>query len=248
MRYKRIIPILLMQGNSLVKTTGFKNPRYIGDPCNTIRIFNELEVDELVILDIRASASGKGPNFQLIEDIATECFMPISYGGGITNIEQASKLFSLGIEKIVFNNAGFGNLNLMQLVSSKFGAQAVVGSIDYHVRRNNEIKAVNHLDKKEVDAFSHLASVESSGVGEVIMTNIAREGSWQGYDIESLERFSKRIHLPIIANGGCGAPNDIHTLFRDTQISAAGVGSMFVYQRKDMGVLVNVPSSLRNRD
>jgi len=248
MRYKRIIPILLMNENSLVKTTSFKNPRYIGDPCNTLRIFNELEVDEIVILDIGVSKSGSGPNFQLIQDMASECFMPISYGGGITSIEQANKLFSLGIEKIVFNTACFENLNLMQTVSNKFGSQAVVASIDYHVRKNDKIKAVNHLSKKEVDVFNHLAIVEGSGAGEIILTNMVREGSWEGYDIESLKKFSKLVDLPIIANGGCGLATHVETLFGETQISAAGVGSMFVYQRKGMGVLVNVPESLRRRD
>jgi cyclase len=247
MRFKRVIPILLLKGKSLVKTNGFNNPQYIGDPCNTLRIFNELEVDEIVILDIGASQSGSGPNFQLMEDIASECFMPISYGGGITNIEQANKLFSLGIEKIVFNNACFEDLSLMQSVSNKFGSQAVVASIDFRVRRNDEIKAVNHKNKREINAFNHLVSVESSGAGEIILTNIAREGSWQGYDLDSLRTLSRNVDLPIIANGGCGSPDHIETLFSDTQISAAGVGSMFVYQQKGMGVLVNIPESIRRR-
>ena len=248
MRYKRIIPILLLQEKSLVKTTSFKKPLYIGDPCNTLRIFNELEVDEIVILDIGASKSGSGPNFQLIQDMATECFMPISYGGGITSIEQANELFSLGIEKIAFNTACFENLNLMQKVSNKFGSQAVVASVDYQVRKSTEIKAINHLNKKGVDIYSHLAFVQSSGAGEIILTNIAHEGSWRGYDLDSLKTLSGLLDLPIIANGGCGLSNHIERLFTETQISAAGVGSMFMYQRKGMGVLVNVPEILRGRD
>jgi cyclase len=173
--------------------------------------------------------------------------MPISYGGGIVSIEQVNKLFSIGIEKVVFNTACFENLNLLQSVSDKFGKQAVVASIDYYVGRNNRIKAVSYLKRSEVDVFSHLASVEDSGAGEIIMTNISHEGSWQGFDIESLSKFSKILNLPIIANGGCGSTNHIESLFRETQISAAGVGSMFVYQQKGMGVLVNVPESLRSR-
>ena len=239
----RVIPTLLLKNESLVKTTKFNNFNYIGDPCNTIRIFNELEVDELMLLDITASKEGKEPNYSLLKDIASECFMPLSYGGGVRSVEQARQIFNIGFEKICINSVALDDINIVSAISEEFGAQAVVGSIDYKKPFFGKVQVFNSsknkfTGKNVVDWAKTLTDV---GVGEILLTSMEKEGTWNGYDLEMIKLVTSAINIPLIAHGGCGELSDIKMAVYEGDASAVAMGNMVVYQKKGMGVLVNFP-------
>jgi len=242
MLQKRIIPVLLLRGDSLFKTINFKNPKYIGDAVNTVRIFNDLEADELVILDIDASKKNKPPNFNLLKQIANECFMPLSYGGGINNLYSAKKIIEIGFEKIIINTANFTVPNLIGQLSNEMGSQSIVGVIDakksffggYNIFSNG----IN--DKHRISPEDWAKELVRRGVGELIVTSINQEGTWNGFDLHLIQRISKAVNVPIICHGGCGSEKDIEKVF-EIEISAVGLGSMLVFQKKGMGVLIDIP-------
>jgi imidazole glycerol-phosphate synthase subunit HisF len=238
---KRIIPCLLLQNESLVKTTRFKNPKYIGDVINTVRIFNELEVDELIILDITATPSKSKPNFELLKDIASECFMPLAYGGGINSIDQAKKIIEIGYEKIIINSAAFGNKKLISHIAEELGNQCVIGSID--VKKNILGKHITFSNlgkqKEKQNPFEWARELQELGAGEIMITSINREGTWSGYDLNLIERISKQVDVPVIAHGGARSSQDIEEVFK-LNVNAAAIGNMVVYQKKGMGVLINM--------
>ena len=239
----RVIPCLLLKHESLVKTVQFNKFSYIGDPCNTVRIFNELEVDELVFLDITASKEKRSPNYDLLEDIADECFMPLAYGGGIRNLDQAKRIFSIGFEKIVINSQALENPALITEISEHFGNQAVVVSIDvkkglfggYQVRGQSGSKKFPH------SPVDWAMEVERLGAGEILLTSIDREGTWQGYDTSLVKEISGHVSIPVIANGGAANTDDFLEAKVSAGASALAAGSMFVFQKEGMGVLVNMP-------
>ena len=239
---KRIIPCLLLQNQSLVKTTRFKKPRYIGDAINTVRIFNELEVDELIFLDITATTSALEPNYELLKDIASECFMPLAYGGGISTVKQAKKIIEIGYEKITINSSSYRNKQLIAEVADELGNQCVVAAID--VNKNifgNYLSYSNSGKQKEKqDPFEWAKELESIGAGEIMITSINQEGTWNGFDLDLISRIKEQVNLPVIANGGAGSIDDIDKLFK-LDINAVAIGSMCVYQKKGMGVLINLP-------
>jgi cyclase len=229
--------------DSLVKTVKFKNPAYIGDPINTVRIFNELEVDELCFLDIRASVEGRQPNLEILRQIADECFMPLSYGGAVKDFETAKEILSIGFEKIVVNTHAAREAGLIPRLSEHFGAQAVVASIDvtrniwgkYTVFTNDGTEKLN----KDVLAWSQ--ELEAAGAGELLITSMDRDGTWNGFDIEITRRISDSVKVPVIANGGAGSIEHIGEVVKKGNASAVCLGSMVVYQQKGMGVLINFP-------
>ncbi|WP_419765646.1 MAG: AglZ/HisF2 family acetamidino modification protein [Arcobacter sp.] len=239
----RIIPCLLLKDESLVKTVKFRKYNYIGDPVNTVRIFNELEVDELMFLDIFASKENREINFSILEDIANECFMPLSYGGNIKTLEDAKRIFEIGFEKIVINSNAYHNLQLIEKISEYFGAQSIVGSID--VKKDfwgrNSLYSHHGKRKQKFKPDEWAKNLENSGVGEILITSIDNEGSWNGYDIELVNSIVSNVQVPVIANGGCGKLNHISEIVQKTNVSACSIGSMVMYQKKDMGVLVNFP-------
>jgi cyclase len=239
----RVIPTLLLKNESLVKTTKFNNFNYIGDPCNTIRIFNELEVDELMLLDITASKEGKEPNYSLLKDIASECFMPLSYGGGVRSVEQARQIFNIGFEKICINSVALDDINIVSAISEEFGAQAVIGSIDYKKSFFGKSEVVKHYNLKLTgrDVVDWSKSLSEAGAGEILLTSIDREGTWNGYDLEIIKQVTSEINIPVIAHGGCGSLEDIKAAVYQSGASAVAIGSMVVYQKKGMGVLINFP-------
>lgn len=243
MLQRRVIPTLLLQGDALVKTTQFRSPVYIGDPCNTVEIFNEMEVDELVFLDISPNRHRHGPNFRLLENIASECFMPLAYGGGISDIEQVEQLFKIGFEKVIINSAGVNNPQLLNQLAEKFGSQAVVAAVDY--RRNRKGKCELHIESGRIntqrDILEWCTEVENLGAGEILLTSIDREGTWSGFDKELAHQVVLSSDVPVIVHGGAGSLEDINELFKETKASAVGIGSLFVFQKKGMGVLVNMP-------
>ena len=184
MQRPRIIPILSLSENRLVNTIKFKNPRYIGDPINTIRIFNEKLVDEIIILDISASRKNINPNYQLIENMASECFMPISYGGGIKSFEQAKKVFDLGVEKVVLNSCCYLNMKLVEQIASHYGSQSVVVSMDYRKDFWGNILFISHgLRKKHrLNFLEYISELEQYGMGELILTSIENDGCFSGFN------------------------------------------------------------------
>ena len=239
----RVIPTLLIKNERLVKTVRFKNFNYIGDPCNTIRIFNELEVDELLFLDIAASKESKEPNYSLLKEVASQCFMPLAYGGAVRSVEQARKIFNIGFEKICINSVTFDDLNIVSSISNEFGAQAVIGSIDYKKNFFGKENVFNNLKNKFTghDVVEWAKILTNAGVGEILLTSIDKEGTWNGFDIETIKRTASNINIPVIAHGGCGKLSDIKKVIYEGGASAVALGSMVVYQKKGMGVLVNFP-------
>lgn len=239
----RVIPALLLNGSSLVKTIKFRKPNYIGDPINTVRIFNELEVDELIFLDINASISNQTPNFEVLKDIAKECFMPLGYGGGITNFEMVQRIFSIGFEKVVLNTVTHDNPNLITQIAEHFGNQAVIVSVD--VKKNlwgrYEVWCEGGRRNTKKDPVEWALEIENLGAGEILLTSIDKEGTWSGFDNQLIKRVSDQVSIPVIANGGAGSIEHIVSVVKQGNANAVALGSMVVYQKEGMGVLINFP-------
>lgn len=239
----RIIPTLLLKEDALVKTVKFSTSSYIGDPINTVRIFNELEVDELCFLDITATNEKRLPNFKVLAEIANECFMPLAYGGGLNNFETVHKIFGIGFEKVVVNTAAHTNPGLITQIATHYGNQAVMGSID--VKRNffGKYEVYSHSGKSNTkkNPEEWAKELERSGAGEILLTSMDREGTWSGFDIELVKRITQVVSIPVIAHGGAGTIAHINEVIKDAHASAVALGSMVVYQQKGMGVLVNFP-------
>jgi imidazole glycerol-phosphate synthase subunit HisF len=243
----RIIPCLQLIDESLVKAIQFDKFGYIGDPCNTVRIFNELEVDELCFLDIRASIEGRPPNYKILQEISDECFMPLSYGGGISTFEQAKKIFSIGFEKVILNTQAFRNPNLVTQISTHFGVQAVVVSVDFKKHGGVYSAYVNNgKEKIKEDVLNYIKRIEDAGAGEILLTSMDREGTWSGFDVEFVKQITSNTKLPVIAHGGAGTIDHVGDVVKNGGASAVALGSMLVYQKKGMGVLVNFPDKLRS--
>ena len=239
----RVIPCLQLVGKSLVKTIRFKEFQYIGDPINTVRIFNELEVDELCFLNIRATVENLSPDLDVLNEIANECFMPLSYGGGVKDFEIAKKIFSIGFEKIIINSYAVENHEFVKKISEHFGAQSVIGSIDvkknlwghYNVYKNDG------TEKTKLDVLEWAKKLEELGAGELLITSMDNDGTWEGFDINIIRQITSIVNIPVIANGGAGNVKHIGEAVKYGGASAVALGSMVVFQKKGMGVLVNFP-------
>jgi cyclase len=240
----RVIPCLLLRNRGLVKTVKFKDPTYIGDPINAVKIFNEKEVDELIFLDITATNEHRKPNFDLITDIATECFMPFCYGGGIRDIETMKKLFTLGVEKIAINSYAIEYPEFIKKAARLFGDQAIVISIDVKKNMWGKYEVYTHSGTKntKLDAVDYAKKAEVSGAGEILVTSIDRDGMMQGYDLDLLKEITNSVSIPVIANGGAGILGHFSDAVHKAHISAVAAGSMFVYYGKQKGILINYPS------
>jgi len=240
----RVIPALQLYNNSLIKTVKFKDHQYIGDPVNTVRIFNEMEVDELLFLDIKATREKREPSFDILRKIADECFMPLSYGGGIKTLLQAQQIFNIGIEKVVINSSAYHDEELIPGISEVFGSQSIILSID--VKKNilgkYELYSTNGTVRIKKDPIEWAQSMEMQGVGEILVTSMDRDGTWAGYDIKFTKQIAESVKIPVIINGGAGTVDHMIEAKDTCDISAVAAGSMFVYQKKDMGVLINYPS------
>lgn len=243
----RIIPCLLLKDESLVKTVKFKQYNYIGDPINTVRIFNELEVDELMFLDIFASKENRPINFSILQDIANECFMPLSYGGNIRSIDDTKRIFEIGFEKIVINSNAYSNINIISEIAAHFGKQSVVGSIDVKtsfLTKKKQLFSHHGTHRQSMNPLEWAKTLENAGAGELLITSIDREGTWNGYDLDLVQEIADQVTIPVIANGGAGSIQDISDVVKKGHASAAGISSMILYQKKEMGVLVNFPHKL----
>ena len=244
MLLNRLIPIVLLKDESLVKTLKFNSFTYVGDPANTLSIFNELLVDELIILDISAVKSNRPPNLKILRQIADECFMPLTYGGGIANLEHAKQIFDLGFEKISINTKAFTNSRLIKDLSSYFGSQSIIGSIDVKNNLFKQQRVVSHGATKFTNwnPIDWAIELEKLGVGEILLTSVDREGTWNGMDIDLIRQISNNISIPLIAHGGAGSFSHIQEAFKLGNASAVGLGSMVTFQKKGKGVLVNFPT------
>jgi len=241
----RVIPALLLRGESLVKTVRFRRFSYIGDPANTCRIFNELEVDELALLDIDASRQRREPNFDVLADLVDECFMPLAYGGGVTSPASAERLLRLGIEKVIVNSAAVRRPDLVTELSRAFGSQSVIVAVDvgrdWWGRRRCRSESGTVNSGRSPVAWAR--EVEQRGAGEILLTAIDREGTWSGFDLELIQSVTTAVSVPVIAHGGGGTLAHIADAVKIGGASAVAVGSMVVYQKKGMGVLVNYPDA-----
>lgn len=238
----RVIPCLLLRQGGLVKTRKFANPKYVGDPINAIRIFNEKEVDELIVLDIEASRQGREPDYALIEQFASECFMPLCYGGGVSNVEQARRLFSLGVEKVSVQTAALRDLDLLGRLASTFGSQSVVASIDVRSdwlgRRRLYSSTTGRADDRSW--IDYLGRVEQTGAGEVLLNAVDRDGEMRGMDNDLIQEAARRVRIPLVAAGGVGSLDDIVGGLRHGA-SGIAAGSFFVYHGPHRAVLITYP-------
>lgn len=242
----RVIPCLLVRGNGLVKTRKFKDAVYIGDPVNAMRIFSEKEVDEIVVLDIDASREGREPNYALIEEMAGEAFMPMAYGGGIRSLEQVRRLIRCGIEKVVINTAATESTAVIRAAAAEFGSQAVVGAVD--VRKpllgRYRVMSKSATVETKLDLEEHIKNLVASGVGEILINSVDRDGMMNGYDLELIKTVTQMVNVPVVACGGAGSIEHLAQAIREGGASAVAAGSMFVFHGKHRAVLINYPKNI----
>ncbi len=242
MALPRCIPVLLLQNGALVKTVQFQNPKYIGDPLNAIRIFNEKEVDELVFLDIDASVKGTPIPFKLLKEIAEECFMPLSYGGGIRTIEDIRKIIQIGIEKVIIGSEVFKNPEFLKQAISEFGSSSICVSLDIRKNPSGQYRLWAHSGKKStnLDPVEFAKELDQLGVGEILIHSIDREGTGSGYDLELIQAIRDVVKIPVIASGGAGTIDHL-CLAIEAGVTAVAAGSMFVFHGKHQAVLISYP-------
>jgi cyclase len=245
----RVIPTLLLRDGGLVKTVKFADPRYVGDPINAVRIFNEKEVDEILFLDIGASAQHDGPNFDLLEDIASEAFMPFGYGGGIRNTEQVRRLFSLGVEKVILNRVAVEDPRVVEEAAALAGASSIVVAIDVKTRLfgRRDVVTANGSKHSGIDPVDHAVAMERRGAGELFVQSVDRDGTQQGYDEALVADISAAVSIPLVAAGGAGHIGDLARVVR-AGASAAAAGSLFVFKGRHRAVLITYPSEAELAD
>lgn len=245
MRRIRVIPVLLLKNGGLYKTIGFKNPKYVGDPTNAVKIFNEKETDELILLDYNATVDKRGIDYKKIEEISGEAFMPMAYGGGIKSLDDAKKVFDCGFEKIVINSALFENIGLIDEIAGIYGAQAVVGSMDIKkgLLGKTKVYAASGSKKTKYEPLDWAKRLEEHGVGEIMVNSIDKDGTWSGYDLPLISKIAENVSVPVVACGGAGNVEDMKQAV-GAGASAVAAGSMFVFQKKGMGVLISFPTGV----
>ena len=249
MLHARTIPILLLRNKGLVKTVQFGKSKYIGDPINAVKLFNDKEVDELVFLDIDASKEGRKPDFDYIQSIASECFMPLGYGGGISTLSDIAKLFSIGVEKVIINSNALTNLDLIKEASSIYGNQSIVVSVDVQKTLFGKYQVYSHskIKHKQVDLFQFVRDAEIAGAGEIIVNAVDRDGMMTGYDLKLVQQISSVLTVPLVIAGGAGNLKHLREAI-DVGASAIGAGSLFIYHGPHKAVLINYPTYKELKD
>jgi imidazole glycerol-phosphate synthase subunit HisF len=239
----RIMPCLLLKDGALVKTVKFKNPSYIGDPINAIRIYNEKEVDELIFLDIAATVEKREPPYKVLSDIASECFMPVTYGGGVRDVETIRKILRLGIEKVAINSHAVENPDFVRASSEKFGSSTIVVSMDVRKKIFGRYEVVIHGGRKGTGLapVEFAVKMEKMGAGEILLNSVDRDGTQEGFDIELIKSVTSAVDVPVIACGGAGKIEDFRTVVKEGGASACAAGSMVVYYGRNRAVLINFP-------
>jgi cyclase len=240
----RAIPCLLLKGDGLVKTRQFGQPTYIGDPINAVKLFNDLEADELIFLDITATREQREPDYARLEDIAGEAFMPIGYGGGVRTVEQARRLFRLGVEKVAVTTAACENPQLVADLAEQFGSQSIVAGIDVKRDWLNRPRVMTHAgaSKGSREVIEFARELQDRGAGEILLNAIDRDGMQQGYDLPLVEAVSAAVSIPVIACGGAGTLRHLGEAVH-AGASAAAAGSLFVFTGPHRAVLINYPSA-----
>ena len=237
---KRVIPVLLFSGHGLYKTKRFKRQKYVGDVINTVRLFNDLGADEIIVLDIDATKSRGSPNFELVEVLAPECFMPVTYGGGIRSISDAERILRLGVEKISINTTALSNTAIISEFAHALGSSTLVVSVDVKLSVFRKWKIYSHVTNKLMpdDLGNYLSEIEDRGAGEILLTNVNREGTRSGLDLELISQLNAGLTVPVVVSGGCGTFEDISEAFK-LGVSGVACGAMFVYNGPHEAVLVN---------
>lgn len=243
----RIIPCLLIHKGGVVKTQNFKEPKYVGDPINAVRIFNEKQADELMIFDIDASAQRRGPNFDLISKLAAECQMPMCYGGGVTTVEEAVRLVDMGVEKVATSSSSISRPELVSEMASAIGQQSVVVVLDVRKKRGffsdgYELRTLNNKSECKGDPFALARQLERAGAGEIVINSIDCDGIMQGYDLDLAKSFFQQLGIPVTVLGGAGSLDDLEKLMSKFGIVGAAAGSLFVFKGKYRAVLINYPT------
>jgi cyclase len=242
----RVIPSLLLRGGGLVKTRGFKAPVYVGDPINTVRIFNDKGVDELVLLDISATPEGRGPLFDLLSAIASEAFMPLAYGGGIRIVDDARKILTLGFEKVVINTAALESPHFIRELSELTGSQSVVVSIDVRRKLLGRYEVYGSGGRKAtgLDPVRHATAMQKMGAGEILLNSIDCDGKMEGYDLELIRNVATAVDIPVIACGGAGSLADLSAALQ-SGADAVSAGSLFVFHGRHRAVLISYPTNVK---
>lgn len=242
----RLIPCLLVHKQGLVKTVKFGDPKYVGDPINAVRIYNEKMVDELMVMDIDATVEGRPPNYDLIAKLSRECRMPLTYGGGITRIEEFERIISLGVEKVAVSAAAVKNPGLISAAAARVGAQSVVVVADLKktgLTRRYEVVTHNASHRTGQTPESFIRDAQARGAGEVVINFVDRDGTMEGYDLPMVEKLRHEISLPMTVLGGAGSHSDIAELWRAQGLIGAAAGSLFVFKGKYRAVLINYPDA-----
>ena len=240
----RIIPCLLIHNGGLVKTVRFCSPKYVGDPLNAVRIFNEKEVDELMVVDIDASRYTREPDYKLIANLARECRMPLSYGGGVKTVEQFDRIIGLGVEKVAVSSAAVDEPTLISRAAARVGSQSVVAVIDVKrsgLLRKPEVVTLNATERSGLEPSAFAAKLQELGAGEIVLNNVDRDGEMKGYDFDLIDSVRNVITTPLTVLGGAGSLDDIQSLVRRYGIIGAAAGSLFVFKGKYRAVLINYP-------
>jgi cyclase len=239
----RVMPCLLLKNGSLVKTVKFNNPGYIGDPINAIRIYNEKEVDELIFLDITATIEKREPPYKVLSEIASECFMPVTYGGGVRDVETIRRILSLGIEKVSINSHAVENPEFVRSAAERFGSSTIVVSMDVRRKIFGRYEVVIHGGRKGtgLDPVEFASVMEKLGAGELLLTAVDRDGTQEGYDIDLIKSVTRSVGIPVIACGGAGNIDDFGLAVKEGGASACATGSMVVYFGRNRAVLINYP-------
>jgi len=247
MLYPRIIPCLLVHNKGLIKTTKFKDPKYVGDPINAVKIFNEKEVDELIVLDIDASRYGKEPDYKMIENLAAECRMPFCYGGGIKTVAQAQRIFSLGVEKIAVSSTAIENPQIISEMAERVGNQSVVVVLDIKKKTlSNKYELYIHNATKStgIDPILFAAEMQKLGAGEIVVNSIDQDGVMKGYDMNLINKIREVVNIPITVMGGAGSIEDIGNVIKQHGIIGVAAGSLFVFKGKYRAVLISYPTAI----
>ena len=241
----RVIPVLLIKGEGLVKTMKFDDPGYIGDPMNAVKIFNEFEADELVILDINATPENRGISKDIVHNIAEEAYMPFAVGGGINNIEQIREILNLGVEKVVINTAAYKNPQIISKAAIKFGGQSIIVSIDVKTNAQGKKKVYTSCGMEETnfEPVEYAKIVEQLGAGEIMINSIDKDGTMTGFDLDLIKSVSESVSIPTIACGGAGSLDDFSDAINLGRASAVAAGSYFVYIGINRAVLINYPDN-----
>ena len=239
----RVMPCLLLQDGGLVKTQRFGGPVYLGDPINTLKLYNDMEVDEIILLDITASRQQRQPDWELLEQAASECFMPLCYGGGVNSEETAARLFSLGIEKVALNHAALEMPGLLGTLAARFGSQSVIAALDVKKNWMGRKQVWNHVEGKSTgqDPLTLARQYVEAGAGELLVNSVDRDGQMRGYDVELMAAIAAAVPVPVIACGGAGNLEHMRQLALLSEVRAMAAGSMFVFQGPHRAVLIQYP-------